>query len=195
MINYFTHLRHYKKPFDSALETLKSLKNPTQDDSLRILALENALKVRTNYPVIGRVYTYIYDAIAKKTLPYYDRYPLVLVTSVNIKAHTFFGMNLHYLGYGNRKHLINLILKKLYHKTYDRIMTENFDAVLVGRYHMMYRQAIKQYRFSKVLRLQLREISPILLTEINKVNDETFIHQVLAQVHRISNNKIMNRIR
>ena len=50
----------------------------------------------TNKPLIGRMFMYIYDPKHKKTLPYYDRFPLVYVIKAASKTE-FWGANLHYL--------------------------------------------------------------------------------------------------
>ena len=43
----------------------------------------------------GRMYLFFYEPLGKKTLPYYDRFPLVLV--IERLADGFIGLNLHYL--------------------------------------------------------------------------------------------------
>jgi len=44
---------------------------------------------------IGRMFMFFYDPKHKKTLPYYDRFPLIFV--IDRKKDGFLGMNLHYL--------------------------------------------------------------------------------------------------
>lgn len=44
---------------------------------------------------IGSMYAYFYNAKHKKTLPYYDRFPLTIV--IEKYADGFLGLNLHYL--------------------------------------------------------------------------------------------------
>lgn len=46
-------------------------------------------------PDIGSMYSYFYDPKLKKTLPYYDRFPLTIV--IEKYANGFLGLNLHYL--------------------------------------------------------------------------------------------------
>jgi len=45
--------------------------------------------------VIGEMYMYMYDPKLKKTLPYYDRFPLTIM--VDEAPGGFYGINLHYL--------------------------------------------------------------------------------------------------
>jgi len=48
-----------------------------------------------NNPFIGRMFMYVYDPKHKKTLPYYDKFPLIFL--VDKTEDGFFGLNLHYL--------------------------------------------------------------------------------------------------
>lgn len=46
-------------------------------------------------PEIGRLYMYVYDPKHKKTLPYYDVFPMTFV--MDFYSDGFLGMNMHYL--------------------------------------------------------------------------------------------------
>jgi hypothetical protein len=46
-------------------------------------------------PLIGRMFMFLYDPKHKETLPYYDRFPLILM--VGPAKGGFYGLNLHYL--------------------------------------------------------------------------------------------------
>lgn len=48
-------------------------------------------------PKVGRMYTFKYDPKYKKTLPYYDIFPMILMADVPKKGKGFYGLNLHYL--------------------------------------------------------------------------------------------------
>lgn len=48
-----------------------------------------------NRSVIGKMYFFMYDAKHKKTLPYYDSFPLIFM--VGPAKNGFFGVNFHYL--------------------------------------------------------------------------------------------------
>ena len=43
----------------------------------------------------GRMYTFFYDAKTKKKLPYWDRFPLVII--LDLREDGFTGLNLHYI--------------------------------------------------------------------------------------------------
>ena len=46
-------------------------------------------------PLVGRMFMYFYDPKYKKTLPYYDRFPIIIM--VKKAPGGFYGINLHYL--------------------------------------------------------------------------------------------------
>lgn len=55
---------------------------------------DTALATRPR-PLIGRMFMFLYDPKHKETLPYYDRFPLILMVGPAKKG--FYGLNLHYL--------------------------------------------------------------------------------------------------
>jgi len=59
----------------------------------------------------GRMFMYIYDPKHKDTLPYYDRFPLVLALEKNKNGPGFYGLNFHYLDYRKRAILLSRLLK------------------------------------------------------------------------------------
>ena len=58
------------------------------------LMKEDPLK-QTGQEIVGSMYMFFYDPKNKKTLPYYDEFPLVVV--VGPAEGGFYGLNLHYL--------------------------------------------------------------------------------------------------
>ena len=50
---------------------------------------------KANKLLEGRMYTFFYDAKTKKKLPYWDRFPLVIL--LELRQDGFTGLNLHYL--------------------------------------------------------------------------------------------------
>lgn len=57
---------------------------------------DSALTSRSQV-LIGRMYMFVYDPKHKGTLPYYDRFPLIIAADRPEKGKGFFGLNLHYL--------------------------------------------------------------------------------------------------
>ena len=59
---------------------------------LRDAAVRNRSRI-----TLGKMYCFVYDPKHKKTLPYYDRFPLIIAADRPERGKGFFGMNLHYL--------------------------------------------------------------------------------------------------
>ena len=57
--------------------------------------------------VPGRMYMYFYDPKFKKTLPYYDTFPMVII--IDIGSNYFLGLNLHYLPLNYRAKLMDAL--------------------------------------------------------------------------------------
>ena len=62
--------------------------------SRKTLLNDDALKVRSK-PIWGHMFMFVYDPKTKDTLPYYDRFPLVI--ALQPAEGGFLGLNLHYL--------------------------------------------------------------------------------------------------
>lgn len=67
-------------------------------------------------PVPGKLYTFVYDAKHKATLPYWDKFPLIIYLGdgVSSKAGTqlMYGLNLHYIPPKARQQLLEDLLKR-----------------------------------------------------------------------------------
>jgi len=82
----------------------------------KILANSDDKKPRVG---IGRMYHFMYDPKHKKTLPYYDKFPLIFM--VGFADGGFYGINLHYLPPNLRAKLMD----SLYTIASDRKYDEN----------------------------------------------------------------------
>lgn len=71
----------------------------------------------TSRPIVGNMYMFMYDAKHKKTLPYFDRFPLVFPYK-KVKG-GFMGINLHYLPLNYRA--------KLMDQLYDLTTNDRYD--------------------------------------------------------------------
>ena len=91
---------------------LKGMKNINR----RALLKDEAFKVRSK-TLPGRMFMYFYDPKNKKTLPYYDRFPLIFMVE---KANGgFYGLNLHYLPPKQRAILFDKLMQYSSNKRYD----------------------------------------------------------------------------
>lgn len=72
--------------------------------------------LRVDKPFPGRMYMYFYDPKHKETLPYYDRFPLIIL--VDKVEGGFTGLNLHYLPPNLRAKFFDKLLGFTNNKTY-----------------------------------------------------------------------------
>jgi len=72
---------------------------------------------RTEAEIVGSMNMFFYDPKTKDTLPYYDRFPLVVI--VGQAKGGFYGLNLHYLPMNLRAMLLDALLDNLTNKKYD----------------------------------------------------------------------------
>jgi hypothetical protein len=66
---------------------------------------------------VGNMYMFFYDAKHRKTLPYYDRFPLTII--VDRAPGGFYGLNLHYLHPTLRARLMDELLAVTTNKRFD----------------------------------------------------------------------------
>ena len=67
--------------------------------------------------MIGKMYFYFYDPKTKDSLPYYDRFPLVL--PIERYQDGFLGLNLHYIHPKQRIILLDKLSNTLSNRNYD----------------------------------------------------------------------------
>ena len=70
-----------------------------------------------NKSMIGRMYFYFYDPKTKDTMPYYDRFPLVI--PIERYNDGFLGLNLHYIHPKYRMILLDKLSDTMSNDTYD----------------------------------------------------------------------------
>lgn len=101
----------------------------------------------TDRPLLGRMYLFQYDPKGKKTLPYYDRFPLVFpidsgrTTGFAASGGSFLGINLHYLPLPLRARLMDAL--------YDTITTKEIDENTRLKISYNILQQAAKYRFFK----------------------------------------------
>jgi len=94
----------------------KRLQNITRMNRNPILKDENLIKV--NKPLTGRMFMYFYDPKTKQILPYYDKFPLIIM--VDRAPRGFYGLNLHYLDLKRRAIFFDKLRDYLTNKKYNR---------------------------------------------------------------------------
>ena len=82
--------------------------NELGDVNPRKLLKDDALDPSSK-EISGSMYMYFYDPKHKKTLPYYDKFPMVIM--VEPAPGGFYGLNLHYLAPGVRARFLDELMK------------------------------------------------------------------------------------
>lgn len=96
------------------VERVRDLRNINRRELLK----DSSLKIKSNdRPLVGRMYMYFYDPKYKETLPYYDRFPLIL--TVGPAEGGFYGLNLHYLPPTTRAILLDKLMSVATNKRYN----------------------------------------------------------------------------
>lgn len=110
------------------------------------------------YPMIGSMYLFAYDPKMKATLPYYDRFPLVIpfgsTTAVG-RAYKqggagFYGLNMHYLPPILRAKLMDKLYMYASNKQLDESTRLRISYKLLSRAANLrfFKPCVKQYLFS-----------------------------------------------
>ena len=81
--------------------------------------LRDSETVKKSRVLPGRMFMFFYDPKHKATLPYYDRFPLILMVESASPKKGFYGLNFHYLDYRKRAILLSRLLKYANNKKYD----------------------------------------------------------------------------
>lgn len=108
------------------------------------LMKEEPIQIR-NQSVIGSMYMFFYDAKHKETLPYYDKFPLVIV--LQKAPGGFLGLNLHYLPPVLRAKFLDALLETTSNSRYDDSTKFKVTYNLLQRTAKMkyYKPCIKHY--------------------------------------------------
>jgi hypothetical protein len=99
---------------------------------------------------IGRMYFYFYDPKTKDSLPYYDKFPLVI--PIERYPDGFLGLNLHYISPKQRVLLLDKLSTLLTDDNYDEKTRLKISYDYLARASRMYqaKPCIKRYLFSHV---------------------------------------------
>jgi hypothetical protein len=135
------------------------------------------------YP--GRMYFYFYDPKMKKTLPYYDRFPLVI--PVEKYKDGFLGLNLHYLPVKYRLILLDKLYDTLNNERYDDTtkMQLSYDLLAGAARYEEFKPCLKRYLTSHIAS-GLIEIEPSNWEIALFLPVEMFVGATKEQVHRES---------
>jgi hypothetical protein len=105
-----------EKNSDKSLKWFKNQLTGMKNINRRDLLKDEAFKARSR-ALPGRMFMYFYDPKNKKTLPYYDRFPLIFM--VEKAKGGFYGLNLHYLPHKQRALFFDRLTDYSTNKKYD----------------------------------------------------------------------------
>jgi hypothetical protein len=111
--------------------------------------------------IIGKMYFFYYDPKTKDSLPYYDRFPLVI--PIDQYSDSFLGLNLHYIHPRDRVILLDKLSNTLNNKNYDETTKFRINYAYLSAASKAYEATpcIKKYLFrhieSKFLKIDANE--------------------------------------
>jgi len=128
---------------------------------------------KSDIKTIGHMVMFLYDPKNKKTLPYYDRFPLII--PIRLDNDGFLGVNLHYLFPIRRAVLLNrlepLIVNKRKFSEKTRIRLTYRVIESLAKYKEM-KPAIKKYLFnhvrSKYVKIHALDWEPAIFLPIER---------------------------
>lgn len=123
---------------------------------LRNKILKDSTKEKTKKPYAGRMYLFVYDALHKDTLPYWDVNPMIIM--IGPAKGGFYGINFHYLNMQDRLELLELLVpfQKLVSANVQRQIKINYQK-LVGLSQTKWKHCFKHYLVGQ-LETQMVEI-------------------------------------
>ena len=113
------------------------------------LMKEDPIELRSR-PAVGKMYMYFYDPKTKDTLPYYDRFPLIIMVGPAPKG--FMGLNLHYLPLDVRAKFLDALLGTINNERYDESTRFRLSYDMLKRASRLraFRPCLKRYLSSHV---------------------------------------------
>jgi hypothetical protein len=137
------------------LKKINELRNPSLIP--RTIANERFRQTRRLFK--GRLYQFFYDPKGKADMPYYDRFPLVLILEKYDDG--FLGLNLHYLPIKYRVAFLDKLLNYAILDDEDNParLRITYDILTASRRFREFRPCIKRYLFSQI-RSKILTIEP-----------------------------------
>jgi len=112
-------------------------------------------------PRIGDMFMYVYDPKGRKTLPYYDRFPLTIM--VGKAPGGFYGLNLHYLPLKHRAIFLDRLSDIANNKKFDETtrIKLNYKLLKAASKYKYFAPCFKHYLTthvdSKIMKVQASE--------------------------------------
>lgn len=108
------------------------------------------LRDTTLRPGIGKMYSFVYDAKHKDTLPYWDAFPLIFFLAPTDSG--FYGINLHLLPPAARAKLLDRLMEFANNKRYDERtkLRLSYELLASSTKLSLFRPCFRQYLWSHV---------------------------------------------
>lgn len=115
----------------------------------RALMKEEPIDLKSTYRP-GQMFMFFYDPKYKATLPYYDKFPLVIM--IDKAKGGFLGLNLHYLSPIHRAKFLDALLDNTNNKRFDEAtrFRLSYNMLQGAAKYKYFRPAIKHYLLSNV---------------------------------------------
>lgn len=137
--------------------------------------------------LIGRMYFFVYDPKHKKTLPYYDTFPLVF--PIKYYKDGFLGINLHYLDIRNRSILFGKLMEVATNQRYNDRTRLRISYQILQTMGDLYKPCLKRYLMDHV-RSRFIFIHPSEWEQALFLPVENFEKAPISQVWRDSRREI-----
>lgn len=124
-----------------------------------LLKAEELKKVSAPQP--GDMFSFFYDPKHKDTLPYYDRFPLIIM--VDEAPGGFYGLNLHYLPVALRAKFFDALMDTMTNKKYDnttrlKVSYQMLKAVSKMKYFKVcYKHYLTEHVRSQIVKVEPTE--------------------------------------
>lgn len=191
MITYFTDLLKTKdlpkevdKSRDWYREKASEVDRLNSNDVIR-----NATELHVKYQRLGHVYLFRYDPKFKDQLPYYDRYPVIIVLN-RTSEHTL-GLNMHYLPFQFRAALMDQLYNYVTGEEDNAKIKITYDILSTNSRLRFYKPCLRQYLNSQVrsrfVHVNVNEWDTSMFLPLQK-----FAKKSEAAIHKDSIRKIRN---
>lgn len=149
----------------------------------------NTGKALERAPGVGFMYTFAYHAKHDKTLPYWDRFPLIFV--ISLYEDGFLGINLHYLSPRYRAELMDKLIElanddRFTNKTKLLI---SYQILASASQLALFRPCVKRYLYSQ-LQSKVLKISSDEWESAIYINTERFVRASKTRVWADSMKKV-----
>jgi hypothetical protein len=138
---------------------------------------------------IGKMYFYFYDPKTKDSMPYYDRFPLVI--PIERYSDGFLGLNLHYIHPRQRIILLDKLSETATNKRFDEKtkLRVNYDYLKSASTAFEAMPCIKRYLFTQI-QSRFLEISADEWDIAALLPTSTFVGASTSKVYADSNKRI-----